>query len=138
MAEDGKTMKITTITMTKEGGSQFGTMIIPLSSPEGAIGTLSPLLPTKNGIFFRETPGDYNFSWHCAPRKQFIINLDAAVQVEVTDGTKKVLEAGEVFFVEDIEGTGHYSSSVGGKTRRSVFIPVDDDELEKIVIKKTP
>ena len=38
----------------------------------------------------RETPGDYKFDWHCAPRKQFIVNLDGAVDVEVSDGTRKV------------------------------------------------
>ena len=34
------------------------------------------------GIIFRETSGDYDLSWHPAPRRQYIINLDAGVQTD--------------------------------------------------------
>uniref|UniRef100_A0A1X7UI43 Uncharacterized protein n=1 Tax=Amphimedon queenslandica TaxID=400682 RepID=A0A1X7UI43_AMPQE len=43
----------------------------------------------------------YNYSWHTAPRRQFIVNLDASVQVTVSSGEKRILKEGEVFFVED-------------------------------------
>jgi len=36
---------------------------------------LSKRLPAT-GIIFRETAGDYDLSWHPAPRRQYIINLD--------------------------------------------------------------
>ena len=53
---------------------------------------------------FRETPSSYNYSWHTAPRRQFIVNLDASVQVTVSSGEKRILNEGEVFFVEDTTG----------------------------------
>jgi hypothetical protein len=34
-------------------------------------------------VYFRETPGDYDFALHVAPRRQLIINLDADVEVTV-------------------------------------------------------
>ena len=76
-------------------------------------------------MYFRETPGDYKFDLHVAPRRQLIVNLDADVEVSVTGGdAPRVFRAGEVFFVEDTTGTGHASRAVGGKPRRSVFIGI--------------
>ena len=49
---------------------------------------------------FRETPPSYNFSWHNAPRRQYIVNLDADVEITVSSGETKVIRQGEVFFVE--------------------------------------
>jgi hypothetical protein len=81
-------------------------------------------LQEGTGIIFRKTPGDYDYQWHCAPRKQYIINLDASVEVEVSDGEKKIIPEGEIFLVEDVKGKGHQSKSVNGKERTSIFIPI--------------
>ena len=48
-------------------------------------GKLSTRLPAT-GIIFRETSGDYDLAWHPAPRRQYIINLDAGVQITASDG----------------------------------------------------
>jgi hypothetical protein len=77
------------------------------------------------GIIFRETSGDYNLDWHPAPRRQYIINLDAAVQITASDGETRIIEAGEMLLVEDITGKGHLSKAVGGKMRRSIFVPIE-------------
>ena len=42
---------------------------------------LSARLPAT-GIIFRQTAGDYDLSWHPAPRRQYIINLDGGVQID--------------------------------------------------------
>jgi hypothetical protein len=85
---------------------------------------LSARLPA-NGIIFRETSGDYDLSWHPAPRRQYIINLDGGVQLTASDGEARVIGAGEVVLVEDITGKGHLSKSVGGKMRHSIFVPIE-------------
>lgn len=69
----------------------------------GDIGYLSKLTEVT-GIQFRYTPSSYHYSWHNAPNRQFIINLDADVEVEVTGGEKRIIKQGEVFFVEDTTG----------------------------------
>ena len=81
--------------------------------------------PAGNGIIFRETSGDYDLSWHPAPRRQYIINLDGGVQITASDGEARTIGAGEVVLVEDITGKGHLSKSVGGKMRHSIFVPVE-------------
>jgi len=85
---------------------------------------LSARLPA-NGIIFRETSGDYDLSWHPAPRRQYIINLDGGVQITASDGQARTIGAGEIVLVEDITGKGHLSKSVGGKMRRSIFVPIE-------------
>lgn len=80
---------------------------------------------TATGIIFRETGGDYDLDWHTAPRRQYIINLDAAVLITASDGESREIGAGEVLLVEDITGKGHLSQAVGGKLRHSIFIPID-------------
>ncbi len=85
---------------------------------------LSDLIKVS-GIEFRETSGDYDLDWHPAPRRQYIINLDAGVQITASDGESRVIGAGEVILVEDIEGRGHLSKSVDGQMRHSIFVPID-------------
>lgn len=85
---------------------------------------LSARLPAT-GIIFRETAGDYDLDWHPAPRRQYIINLDAGAQLTASDGETRVIGAGEVILVEDVTGKGHLSKSVGGKLRHSIFVPID-------------
>ena len=87
-------------------------------------GKLSERLPAT-GIIFREVPPTYDLDWHPAPRRQYIINLDAGVQITASDGESRVIGAGEVFLVEDTTGKGHLSKAVDGKLRHCIFVPVD-------------
>ena len=75
---------------------------------------LSARLPAT-GIIFRETAGDYDLSWHPAPRRQYIINLDGGVQITASDGEARQIGAGEVILVEDVRGKGHLSKSSAAK-----------------------
>jgi hypothetical protein len=77
------------------------------------------------GVIFRETAGDYDLDWHPAPRRQYIVNLDAGVELTASDGERRIIGAGEVIFVEDTTGKGHLSKAVSGRVRHSIFIPID-------------
>lgn len=85
---------------------------------------LSARLPAT-GIIFRETSGDYDISWHPAPRRQYIINLDGGVKITASDGEAREIKAGEVILVEDTTGKGHLSQSIGGQMRHSIFVPIE-------------
>ena len=87
-------------------------------------GKLSKRMPAT-GVIFRETSGDYDLDWHPAPRRQYIVNLDAGVEITASDGEKRVIGAGEVLLVEDVTGKGHLSKAVSGQIRHSIFIPVE-------------
>jgi hypothetical protein len=91
---------------------------------EGKGGRLSAALPAT-GIIFRQTPGEYDYDWHPAPRRQYIINLDAGVRITASNGESRVIGAGEVLLVEDTTGRGHCSQAVEGKLRHSILVPIE-------------
>src|SRR5689334_9824884 len=87
-------------------------------------GRLSQRLPAT-GIIFRQVPPVYDLDWHPAPRRQYIINLDAGVQITASDGESRVIGAGEVLLVEDTSGKGHLSKAVGNQLRHCVYVATD-------------
>ncbi len=91
---------------------------------ETRAGKLSKRFPAT-GIIFRQVPPTYDLDWHTAPRRQYIINLDAGVRITASDGESRVIGAGEVLLVEDTTGKGHLSKAVGGALRHCIFVPVD-------------
>jgi hypothetical protein len=85
---------------------------------------LSKRFPAS-GIIFRQVPPTYDLDWHPAPRRQYIINLDAGVQITASDGESRVIGAGEVLLVEDTTGKGHLSQAVGKQLRHCIFVATD-------------
>src|SRR3712207_3575401 len=87
-------------------------------------GKLSRRFPAA-GIIFREVPPTYDLDWHPAPRRQYIINLDAGVEITASDGESRVIGAGEVLLVEDVTGKGHLSKAVNDRLRHCIFVALD-------------
>jgi hypothetical protein len=116
-------VKVTRVFTGEDGESHFADLELPLADA-GEIGRLSePWRAT--GVIFRETGGDYDFGWHNAPRRQFVIMLDGAVEIEVGDGEVRRLGPGEILLVEDTTGRGHTSRAVEGQPRRSIFVTLE-------------
>src|SRR5262245_15006579 len=116
-------MRIHNLYEDENGISHFRDMEIEWVE-EKHFSKLSARLPAT-GIIFRQTSGDYNLDWHPAPRRQYIINLDAGVEITASDGEKRIIGPGEVLLVEDVTGKGHLSKAIGGKMRHSIFVPID-------------
>ena len=116
-------MKIVRVYTGDDGESHFEDIEIPLTD-RGAIGRISELVKAS-GIVFRETDGDYDLDFHNAPRRQYVINLDAAVELETGDGSRRVLGPGDILLAEDTTGRGHKSRAVDTRPRRSIFVPLD-------------
>jgi uncharacterized cupin superfamily protein len=76
------------------------------------------------GVIFRENDADYDYDWHCAPRKQYILLLDGEIEIETSDGDMRRFRGGDILLVEDTTGKGHRTRSVDHKPRRSVFVAV--------------
>ena len=87
-------------------------------------GKLSRRFPAT-GIIFRQTGYDYDLNWHSAPRRQYIINLDAGVKITASDGETRVIGAGEVLLAEDTTGKGHLSQAINKQLRHSIYVPID-------------
>lgn len=116
-------MKITRIYTGTDNESHFEEIEIELESA-GDIGKLSEKV-NATGIIFRRTEPDYDYDWHNAPERQYIIMLDGAVDVELGDGTVRRFSTGDIVLVEDVTGRGHKSSAVNNEPRTSVFVTLD-------------
>jgi hypothetical protein len=116
-------MKIHRLYADEQGESHWQDVEVDFAEKTRA-GRLSKRLPAT-GIIFREVPPDYDLDWHPAPRRQYIINLDAGVQITASDGETRRIGAGEVILVEDTRGKGHLSKALDGKLRHSIFVTLD-------------
>ena len=116
-------MKITRVYTGDDGESHFEDVEVPLKDL-GGIGRLSERVGAT-GIVFRETEGEYHLDFHNAPRRQYVINLEGSVELEVGDGTKRLLGSGDILLAEDTTGRGHISRAVDGQRRRSIFVTLD-------------
>ena len=116
-------MNITRVYADPAGESHFDEIDIPLKDA-GDIGRLSEHYPVKN-VIFRENDPDYNFDWHCAPRRQYILLLDGEIELETSDGDKRRFSGGDILLVEDVTGRGHRTRTVNNQPRRSVFVTLD-------------
>jgi len=116
-------MRVHNLYVDAQGETHFRDIEIEWAEQTNA-GILSKRLPAT-GIIFREVQPDYDLDWHPAPRRQYIINLDAGVKITASDGEARIIKAGEVILVEDTSGKGHLSQAVEGKIRNCIFVPVE-------------
>ena len=116
-------MKVTRIYTGDDGESHFEDIDIPLKDA-GDIGSLSEQFKAT-GVIFRETDGNYDYNFHNAPQRQYVVMLDGEVDIEIGDGTIRRFSTGDILLAEDTTGRGHRSIAVDGKQRKSMFITLD-------------
>jgi len=113
-------MKITRIFSDDDGESHFEDVEIPLVD-QGEIGFLSDDIAVKK-LQFRTVSADYDYDFHHAPQKQYIVLLDGGVEIETSLGEIRQFETGEILLVEDTSGKGHKTKNLEKKQRTSLFI----------------
>jgi hypothetical protein len=113
-------MQYTRIYVDKEGNSHFEVVDVPLTD-KGLVGALSAPMPVKN-VIFRENKKDYDWDFHTAPARQFIILLDGEIEIMTSLGEVRQFKAGDILLVEDTTGKGHKTKNISIQERRSIFI----------------
>lgn len=111
---------ITRIYADHKGDTHFEDISVPLIS-SGPIGYLSQKFPVKS-LIFRQVNADYDYEFHTAPERQFIILLDGEIEIESSLGEKRRFAAGDVLKLEDVSGKGHRTRNLKPIKRRSIFI----------------
>ncbi|MEX0720128.1 MAG: hypothetical protein WD059_05635 [Balneolaceae bacterium] len=111
---------ITRLYNDNNGESHFEDITVPLKDA-GKIGALSEIIPAK-GVIFREVSPSYDYGFHTAPQRQYIILLDGEIEIETSLGEKRTFGAGEILLVEDTDGKGHKTRNLQPIKRKSVFI----------------
>lgn len=112
--------QITKVYSDSNGDTHFEDIEIPLTQA-GNLGQLLDVLPAT-GIIFREVEPSYDWNFHPAPQKQYIILLDGKIEIETSLGEKRIFKAGEVLLVEDTTGKGHKTRNLQPEKRKSIFI----------------
>ena len=117
-------MRILNLYADTDGQSHFREIEIECSeeTPRGGI-KVSKQLPAT-AIIFVEGAGTNLVPLHPAPWRQFVINLNAELEVIASDGERRVIGAGEVVLVEDTTGKGHITKVLGDKLGL-IFVRID-------------
>ena len=115
--------KITRVFSDNHGDSHFEDLTIPLND-EGVIGKLSKHQSAES-IIFREVEPSYDYDFHTAPQKQYVILLDGEIEIETSLGDKRIFSGGEVLLLEDTSGKGHKTRNMKPHKRRSIFITLE-------------
>lgn len=115
-------MHCTRIYADEVGDSHFEDVIIQLSD-KGDVGLLSEYITAKS-VQFRENKPDYNWDFHHAPARQFIILLDGEIEIETSLGEKRRFKGGDILLVEDTTGKGHRTKNITQQIRKSIFIQI--------------
>ena len=115
-------IQITRIYSDNDGESHFEEMNIQLND-NGEIGFLSDKIPVKEMIFRKVKP-DYDYDFHNAPQKQYILLLDGEIEIETSLGEKRMFKGGDILLLEDTQGKGHKTRNIQNMERRSIFITI--------------
>ena len=73
---------------------------------------------------YRRFPDGTFSDWHNAPRVQYVITLSGQMEIGIGDGTKRMFNPGDILQVEDLDGQGHTTRSVGDRITASVALSV--------------
>lgn len=114
---------VTRVYSDENGDSRFEDIKIPLKEG-GTIGFLSEAQKTGT-VIFRKVVGQYDYDFHNAPARQYIILLDGIIEIETSLGDKRFFEGGDVLLVEDVSGKGHKTKNITQQMRSSLFITLD-------------
>jgi len=112
--------RLTRIYSDEKGDSHFGKVDIPLN-PSGEIGFLSDGIAAKQVIFRKVLPS-YDYDFHNAPQKQYLVLLDGIIRIETSLGEVRDFVAGDVLLLEDTTGKGHRTKNLVEAERSSIFI----------------
>jgi hypothetical protein len=79
-------------------------------------------LMALTGWNIRTNTASYDLDFHCAPRRQYIVNLSGEVEIEASDGETRRFGPGTIMLAEDTTGRGHKSKAVSSEDRVSLWL----------------
>jgi len=107
-----------------DGETHFDDVEMPRErreSPTGTVDAVTEPIPVEGLVFRLVISEASDTEPHNAPRRLFIVQIDGAVELEVSDGEKRVLGPGSVLLVEDTTGKGHITRSLSPGPRATLI-----------------
>ncbi|MDD4859565.1 MAG: hypothetical protein PHR56_05105 [Dehalococcoidales bacterium] len=115
--------KVTRLYTGADGEAHFEDLKYPLDQPLGSV--MASVRMKATSILFLTTSNWQSFGWHPAPRRQYLIWTQGKVEIEIGDGSKRIIGVGDVLLAEDTTGRGHITRSIGAEPQQAVVITVD-------------
>jgi hypothetical protein len=116
-------VRVTRIYTGDDGESHFEDLELPMT--ERPYGFITDWLPVTSMAYRENHPGQ-DLTYHVAPRRQLVVNLYGAVEIETGLGEVRRFGPGDILLADDRTGRGHISRDVEGP-RRNLFLPLPDD-----------
>ena len=89
-----------------------------------------PMLTTDaraaTSAVFRCAPAGLVIDRHPAPRRQFLVTLSGAWEIEASNAVKRVFKSGDVMLADDTTGEGHISRVLGNEPHVFMTVPLAD------------
>lgn len=89
-----------------------------------------------SSISFRETNAGGEFEWHNAPTRQFVITLSGTLEFEMKDGSKIIVNPGDLLLAEDTAGSGHRWRIVDDNPWRRAYVILREGAAPAFITKK--
>lgn len=116
-------MRLIRITASEDGGSTFDDLEVALRAD--GLGQSSPIMPSGQ-VFIRKLKRDLVVDYHRAPRRQLIFLVTGGIELESTEGARRMLRAGDAILADDTTGKGHITRTVDGPVT-CVYVPVPSE-----------
>jgi quercetin dioxygenase-like cupin family protein len=118
--ETGAGKRILRIYTDADGNTQI--QELPIATKPGKTRRTGPAHVTE--LTYAEYTSSSVEDWHRAPGRQFSISMSGEIEVEVSGGKKHAIHAGDIVFLEDLQGKGHITRILTPVT--NLFIRVAD------------
>jgi quercetin dioxygenase-like cupin family protein len=116
----GPAKRVLRIYADADGNTQI--QELPISTKPGRTRRTGPAHVTE--LTYAEYTSSSVEDWHRAPGRQFSISMSGEIEVEVSGGKKHAIHAGDIVFLEDLQGKGHITRILTPVT--NLFIRVAD------------
>lgn len=91
---------------------------VAAGTPPMLVGDLS----SGGGVQFLRG-AEFDSAPHPAPRRQWVVMLRGAIEIEVSDGARPRFDPGDPVLVTDTTGRGHVTFARGDPPLEALFIP---------------
>jgi uncharacterized cupin superfamily protein len=119
-APPGAGKKVIRIYADADGNSHV--QELPIATKPGKIRRTE--MAAVTGFSYADYTASSMEDWHRTPGRQFSISMSGEIEVEVSGGSKHAIHAGDIVFLEDLQGKGHITRILSPVT--NVFIRVAD------------
>lgn len=113
------TMTYTILETGPDGRSRFRDEVIGLREPKPMLLLSEPM--AGGNVMLRQSPPGYSMDFHPTVSPQWTFMLGGALEIGLTDGTKRVFRTGDVLFSTDMTPAGvTFDPRIHGHDSRTV------------------